>query len=355
LTLFRRLLFAPLLAAVLTAAACGGGTSSSSTTPHVDVPLDAVAVVAGTAIPKTEYDTLFHQYQAAYKAQKREFPKPGTSEYEGLKQQTVQVLVQRVELAKEAAARGITVTDAEVQKKLDDLKQQFYAGDEQKYEAELKTYGATDQSVRETIRAQLVAQKLYDVITKDVTVTEQEITDYYDQNKDQFTTPEQRHVAHILVKTRKEADDIYAQLKNGADFATLAKKYSTDAASAKNGGDLGTAPRAQWVKPFGDAAWALKTGEISEPVKSQFGWHIIKALGDIEPATTKPLSELHDTIKEQLLAKAKDKRMADWIAQIEAKYASQVGYGVGFAPPATTSTGTPAPGGTRQSTTITGG
>jgi parvulin-like peptidyl-prolyl isomerase len=255
LILSRRLLALPLLAALLAVAACGGGSNGSTdTTPAITVPLDSVAVVDGTSIPKSQYDQLFSQYQAAYKAQKRDFPKPGTPEYEGLKQQTLNALVQRVELAKEAAARGITVADADVQTELTKLKQQYYGGDEQKYLADLKTFGATEQSVEDTIRAGLIAQKLFDQVTKGVTVTEQQITDYYNANKSQFTTAEQRHVAHILVKTRKEADDIYQQLQGGADFATLARKYSTDAGSAKNGGDLGTAPREQWVKPFGDAA-----------------------------------------------------------------------------------------------------
>jgi len=354
LMLSRRLLLLPALAAALIAAACGGGGGvappTGTTKADVSVPAGAVAVVAGTAIPKSEYDQLFTQYQAAYKAQKRAFPNPGTSEYEALKQQTLGVLIQRVEFGKEAASRGINVTDAEVQTKLTALKQQFYGGDEQKYQAELKIYGATDQSVRETIKAQLIAQKLYDQVTKDVTVSEQQIQDYYNANKAQFSTPEQRHVAHILVKTKKEAQDIYAKLQAGADFATLAKKYSTDAGSAKNGGDLGTAPRTQWVKPFGDAAWALKTGEISQPVQSKFGWHIIKAVGPIEAASTQPLTSVHDTIKPQLLTKAKDTKMSDWVTQIQAKYASEIGYAVGFEP-VSTAPSAPAPG----DTTIQGG
>jgi len=353
--LTRRLLVLPALAAVLAAAACGGGggvaAPPSTTQSDITVPAGDVAIVAGTGIPKSDYDQLFTQYQAAYKAQKKAFPSPGTADYEALKQQTLNVLIQRVELAKEAAARGISVTDAEVQTQLDSLKQQFYGGDEQKYQAELKTYGATDQSVRATIKAQLIARKLYDQITKNVTVTDQQVETYYNDNKSQFKTgdkPEERHVAHILVKTKQQAEKIYTQLKGGADFATLAKQYSTDASSAKNGGDLGTAPRSQWVKPFGDAAWALKTGQISEPVHSQFGWHIIKAVGPIEPAVQghlQPLAVLRETIKTQLLAKAKDQKMTDWVSQIQAKYTGQIGYAGGFQPVSTTPT-TPAPGDT---------
>lgn len=341
----RRLFLLPVLVCALVVAGCGGGggasTTNGGTTSDIQVPANAIAVVAGTPIPKSDYDQLFTQYQYAYKAQQKDFPKPGSTEYETLKSQTVSYLVQRLEFAKEAASRGIAVTDAEVDQKLTELKQQFYGGDEAKYQAELKTYGTTEQQVKETIKAQLIAQKLYDAITKDVTVSQKEIEDYYNANKDQFTTPESRHVAHILVKTKKEAMDIRKQLDNGADFAALAKKYSTDAASAKNGGDLGTYPRSQWVKPFGDALWTLKTGEISQPVQSQFGWHIIKAVGDIIPAKVQQLVELQDSIKQQLLQQAKDTKMQSWVNDIQAKYASQTAYAAGFQPASTQTTTTP--------------
>jgi parvulin-like peptidyl-prolyl isomerase len=343
-----RLLALPLLLAlVAVAAACGGGGDGGSGGAGSDVPVPdgAVAVVAGTTVTKADFDELFKQAEAAYKAQQRDFPAAGSPEYETLKSRTVSFLVQRVEFEKEAAGLGITVTDADVDKKLADLKQQFFGGDDAKYQAELKKLGLSEASLRDQLRASLLSQKIYDKVTKDVTVTDAEIRKYYDDNIDQFTKPETRDVAHILVKTKAEAEKIRQQLLDGADFAELAKKFSTDTQSGKAGGDLGAQPKETYVKPFGDAAWALKTGEISEPVKSQFGWHIIKALSDVTPKKVTPFDEVKDTIRSQLLETKKNKAMQAWVDQVNAKYASQIGYAVGFAP-AQTETSTSAHTGT---------
>ena len=86
------------------------------------------------------------------------------------------------------------------------------------------------------------------------------------------------HCAHILVKTKPQAEEILSKLKKGSDFATLAKEFS-DCPSKKNGGDLGEFGRGQMVKEFEKAAFALEKGQLSEPVKTEFGWHIIKRLG----------------------------------------------------------------------------
>ena len=345
-----RLLALPLLLAlVLAAAACGGGGGSGGSGSDggaVQVPDGAVAVVAGTPVTKADFDKLFKQTEAAYKSQQREFPAAGSPEYETLKSRTVSFLVQRAEFEKEAQSLGITVTDADVQKKLDELKQQFYAGDESKYQAELKKYGLTDPDVRENLRASLLSQKIFDKVTKGVTVTDADVRKYYDDNIDQFTQPESRDVSHILVKTKAEAEKIRAELENGADFATLAKKYSTDTQSAKLGGELGNQPREQWVKPFGDALWALKTGEISQPVQSQFGWHVIKANSDITPKKVTPFEQVKDQIKSQLLETKKNTAMQAWVDQVNAKYAAEIGYAVGFKPAQTGTTSTGAHTGT---------
>lgn len=332
-----RLLALPLLALVVAlAAGCGGGSGGSTGASSENVPANAVAVVAGTPILRADYERLFDQAEAAYKDQGNQFPKAGTPEYAQLQKQTVDYLVQQAEFAKEAKTLGITVTDADVQKRLDELKNQFFGGDEAKYQAEIKKQGYTDADVREQIRSQLIAEKVFENVTKDATVTDAEVQKYYDDNKAQFTTPESRDVAHILVDTKKQAEDIYQQLQNGADFAALAKKYSTDTASAKDGGKL-TDERGSFVPEFEQVAFALKTGEIGRPVKSQYGWHVIKALADTKPKTTTPFAEAKATIKEQLLQEQRNKLMDDWVKQMQQKYASQVAYAVGFGPAAGTS------------------
>ena len=324
---------------VALAAACGGGGSSggdeaADDTSTISVPADAVAVVGGTAVPRAEFDRLFAQAEAAYEAQSREFPATGTPEYEQLKNETVDFLIQRIEFAREAEALGITVTDQEVTDRLTELKQQFFSGDDAAYQAELKKQGITEEDVLDDLRAQLISQKLFTEITKGESVTDEEVDKYYDDNKDQFTTPESREVAHILVEKKAEADDLYQQLQDGADFAKLARENSTDTGSASNGGKL-TDVRGSFVAEFEEVAFALETGEIGKPVKSEFGWHIITALDDTKPSAVTPLDEVRDSVRDQLLKEKQNKAMAAWVDEIQAKYADQIGFATGFAPAAT--------------------
>src|SRR5918996_281772 len=167
---------------VLLAAGCGGDEEES-------VPGDAIAVVSGNEIAKTEFDGLISQAKKSYKAQKRTFPKVGTAEYNVLKNQAVQFLVQ------------------------------------------LEQQGLTDEQVRRDIRAQLVQEGIFKKVTEDVKVTDKQVEDYYNKNKAQYGTPETRDVRHILVPTKKQADSLYTRIKGGDDFAKLAKQFSKDPGS----------------------------------------------------------------------------------------------------------------------------
>ena len=131
-------------------------------------------------------------------------------------------------------------------------------------------------------------------------MSDKEIAAFYKAHPELYKKAESRDVRHILVATKALADKIYAQLKGGADFAALAKKYSTDPGSKATGGKL-TISKGQTVAPFDKVAFSLKTNELSKPVKSQFGWHVIQALSPIRPASTTPLSKAKVGIKQQLL------------------------------------------------------
>ncbi len=126
-------------------------------------------------------------------------------------------------------------------------------------------------------------------------VSDEDMKKFYEQNKDKFKTGEQVKASHILVKTEKEAKDILAQLKSGGKFEELAKKNSVDSSSAK-GGDLGWFGKGSMVPAFEKAALALKEGQISDVVKSDFGFHIIKLTGK-RPAGIRPFEEVKEQIK----------------------------------------------------------
>ena len=343
----RRLVLIGLCAAlVLVVAACGDSGPRA-------VPDDAVAVVGGQTITKEQWNALIAQTKRNFQATHRKFPAPGSVDLANLKTNATQFLIQSSEYAQEAKKLGVTISDKDVDARLQQIKKQYYgnpAGQKQatqaqmdkRYEQALKQQGFTDEEVRSGIKQQLIREKVFNSVTKDVKVSDGDIKSYYDKNKKQYETPAQppsRDVRHILVKTKAQADKLYAQLqKNPGKFAALAKKYSTDTSSAQNGGRLppGTAVKGRLVKPFEDVAFTIKTDVISKPIHSQFGWHIIEALGPVKagtPAKPTPLSQVKEAIRQQLLSQQKQQKMNDWLNGMKKHYCGEIGYAKGYAPP----------------------
>ena len=332
------MLFAAALAVLtVVAAGCGGND---------EVPPDAVAVVDGTKISKATLDELLARTKKTYAAQKRQFPKAGTTEYQSLQTQAVAFLVQREEYAREAEKLGVKVTDAQIQKQIDDVRKQYFGGDQKKFEAGLKAQAYTLAALREDARAQLVSEGIYKDITGDVKVTDAEVRKYYDDNIDHYKVAESREVRHILVKTKAEAQRLHDELAAGADFATLAKQNSIDPGSKDQGGKL-TITKGQTVAPFDKAAFSLDTNELSEPVKTQYGYHLIQPLGDVKAGSVTPFAQVKSQIRSQLLQQQKSSAVSDWVSKVEKEYKGKVTYATGYEPPDTTSTDT--------GTTTTGG
>lgn len=152
----------------------------------------------------------------------------------------------------------------------------------------------------EDLRKRLIVETyLKKKVEKEAQISDQEMKKFYDENKDKFKAGDQVKASHILVKTEKEASDILAQLKGGAKFEDLAKKFSTDSTASK-GGDLGWFPKGAMVPEFDKVAFSLKEGEMSGIVKTQFGFHIIKVTGK-RPAGITPFEEVKEQIKSNLL------------------------------------------------------
>jgi parvulin-like peptidyl-prolyl isomerase len=304
-------------------AGCGG---------EQDVPADAVAVVDGQEIARSDYEALIAQAKKSYKNQKREFPAAGSQEFQTLRNQAVQFLVQREQFEQEAESLDVKVTDEQIDARLDQILKQYFGGDKKKYEKQLKEQGLTEKQVRNDIRAQIVSEKIFEQVTRDVKVTDDQIEAYYEKNKAQYSQPESRDVRHILVKTKKQADELYAQLQGGADFAALAKKYSEDTGSKANGGKL-TISKGQTVAPFDQTAFLLKKNDISKPVKTEFGYHIIQPLSDTKPAKVTPLKEVKESIRQQLQQTQKNEAMTKWVEELKKDYKDKVSYATGFTPP----------------------
>ncbi len=178
------------------------------------------------------------------------------------------------------------VTDKDVDAELAKLKEQY--GDQ--FQMFLASNGVQDENAfKDTLRLQLIQDK---ALSSYIEIPESELQKKYDE-----MSPELK-ASHILIKDEKTAKDVLQKVKAGEDFAKLAEEYSEDPGSAANGGDLGYFGTGVMTKPFEEAAYALKVGEISDLVKSEFGYHIIKLTDKKE---VKPFDEMKDEIRKQLI------------------------------------------------------
>jgi len=318
----------------LAVAGCGGSTG---------VPAGAVAVVDGTEITRASLDELMEISKNGAAAQKQDFPKVGTPEYQTLQRQWVAVLVQREELRQEAEKLGVEVTEKDVDKALADLVKDRYEGDRKEFEKALKQQGYSLSAVRDSLESSVLAQKLFEEVTKDAEVTDDEILAYYTQNQSQYESVD-------YAKSKAKAEEVYAELKKGANFAGLAKTESDDPGTASSGGKY-TAVRGQSVPEFDKVAFELQTGEISQPVKTQFGYHVIQAISPIRPAkgdqpesrdvrhilisekTAGSFEKAKESIRQILLQERRNQVMRDWLDKVRSSYESDVAYAEGFEPP----------------------
>lgn len=321
--------------AALVASACGGSSG---------VPSGSVAVVDGTEVTKDELDQLLEQAKNGYKANKQQFPKAGTPEYQSLQTQYVAYLVQRQEFKQAAEDLGVEISEKDVDKAEQELIKSRFDGNEKEYEKALKQQGLTPEDYRSTLETSVLAQKLFDEVTKDTTASDQDVLAYYTQNQSQYGTPESRDVRHILIaekgadgqvdfeESKAKADQIYSELTGGADFTGLAKANSEDPGSKESGGKL-TISRGQTVPEFDKTSFELDQGELSKPVKTQYGYHVIEAVSPVRPAKTTPLDQVKASIRTTLLQQKRNEAMSAWVEDLRKKYDSKVSYAAGYEPP----------------------
>jgi foldase protein PrsA len=321
------------LALVALLAACGGGGGSGSVSP------DAVAEVGSASITKASFNSLMQVGFAKYKASHQPVPKPGTTAYSQLKDQAVAFLVQQEELQQEADKLGVKVTQQEIDKQIATIRKTYYKNSQKQFLAALKKDDITLAQLEQySLKPNVLTSKLQAKVTANVKVTDAAAQKYYTQNKSSFTTPKTREVRHILVSSKSLAEKIYTQLKSGANFAKLAKKYSKDTGSAAQGGKLCVAHGGssgscqQTVAPFDKAAFSLKTNEISQPVKSVYGYHIIQPLADAKPAHVQTFSEVKSQIEANLAQQQKQVAWQSWVTKMNDAYKSKISYQTGYAP-----------------------
>jgi parvulin-like peptidyl-prolyl isomerase len=237
---------------------------------------------------------------------------------EQFEQQAMDGIILKHEITAYADQEGLSVTDEEVDQALAEVKDQFPS--EEQFDAMLKQMDVTMEDVRNDIRENTLLRKAVDHYLAGLPEpSTPEIEDFYEENIQRFQEGEKVTASHILISAtpgmseeeqaaaKAEAEDIRNQILNGADFAEMAKEYSADVHSGARGGELGSFERGRMVAPFEEAAFGLDIGEISEPVKTQFGYHLIKVSDHID-AGTRELGEVRDIIIRQL----QQKDFMDW-------------------------------------------
>ncbi len=327
---------------VLAASACGGGGSGLSS--------GSVAEVNGTPIARSDLDALLERARKGYAAQKQSFPKEGTQQFQSVQALYLNFLVQKAEFEQQAKDLHVNVTDKDVDQALGSFLKTRYAGKQAQFQKDLKAQGLTLDTFKDTLRVSVLSQKIFDVVTKKVKVSPADVLAYYEQNASSYGGAASREVRHILIavksadgqvdfaKSKQKADQIRTQVTN-SNFAALAKKYSDDPGSKDSGGKL-TDTKGSFVPEFENVAFKLKTGEISQPVKSSFGYHIIQALAPTKPSNRTPFSQVKASIRATLLQTQRNQVMNQWVTDLTARYKSKVKYATGFAPPDLSTTDT---------------
>lgn len=228
-------------------------------------------------------------------------------------------------LVQEAKKRGIEVSDKEMNNIFDQqvnaLKKQNNLNDKQLEQAiQQQGFESMEQYKNKFFENNMngfLVNKLREEVVSEVSVSDKEAKEFYNNNKKQYETSEQKKVSHILFEKEKKAKEVLNKINNGSDFAKMAEEHSTGP-TAKNGGDLGfiTKNEQGLDKTFRDAAMNLKVGEVSsEPVKTQFGYHIIKVT-DKKEAGVKSFEEVKEQIKSQLRQQKKSQEFQSFVEKL---------------------------------------
>jgi len=338
------------LVAVSALTACGGAGG---------VPDNAVAEVDGEAIEKTTFDHWMTvaakaggatsvpkppEYTACVAQKRKTAPKPAKgqpkptdkqltdqcrTEYNGLRDQIMSLLISFRWIEGEAEDQGIKLTDAEVRKELETQKKQSFQkeADFQKF---LKDSGQTEADILQRVRLQRLSEKIRDKVTKGKDkVTDAQIKSYYDKNKARFAQPERRDIRLVLTDERAQAAEAKQALQSGQSWKTVAKQYSTDDATKTQGGRLPAVVKGQQEAALDDAVFGAEKGKLTGPVKTGFGYYVFEVTG-ITEATQQSLKDATPTIRQLVSADNQQKALDSFVKQFRADWKEKTECGDGF-------------------------
>lgn len=273
-----------------------------------------VAKVDGENITKAEFDKIFEVFKT--QVEMNQDPSIWEKDYEGKKyidlakeQVLEQMISDKIQLHK-ANEMGITASDEEINEEVDKWKKLFNS--EEKYTEFLTSLKMDEAYFKENLKKDLMINKVKEKLTQEVEVTDNELADYYGSHINLFYRVK---ASHILLDTEEEAKKILERVKAGEDFNALAKEFSTDPSAKENSGDLGYFRHGEMVEPFEEAAFALKAGEISDLVKSDYGYHIIK----VEDKTVDKFEDVKDELKTTMQTDKKNENYNTFLEEMKSK------------------------------------
>lgn len=257
-----------------------------------------IAKVNGQTISVKDFDARVSEIQTYYESQGMNFESEEAKQaLDQVKGELLESMIAYTLVDQEVKKQGLNPDDPKVKEQEDNIKSML--GDEATYTSWLKQQGITQSEFKNYL-------VLLTNVTKDVTVTDEQIRAYFDSHPEEFGgQPEQVKARHILVEAEEKAKELIAKLDGGADFVQLAKENSTEPGAADSGGDLGYFPKGTMVPEFETAVFAQEVGTYSKtPVKTEFGYHVIK-VEDHKQAVKADFNQAKAQVAEAALASAR--------------------------------------------------
>lgn len=285
------------------------------------LPAGPIATINGKELDRAEFDKKYAKMTKAFTVRKKDLPEGLAQRY---RESILKQLIDKELLHQAISKEGVTVDQAALDKEFEEYKKMFRT--EENFERYLKSSEVSIDQIKENISHNLSVTALLEK-KGNLAVTDEEVKDYFEKNKARYEVKEQVRASHVLFKVgkkddqakddaaKKQAEDVYNQAKaKGADFAALAKKYS-QGPTAPRGGDLSYFTKGRMVPAFEKVAFEMKVGEVSKPIKTQFGWHVIKVT-DKKEGRQRPFDEVKESIDKLLRNKKSRKAKADLLKEL---------------------------------------
>lgn len=270
----------------------------------------------GVEITKEEIDKRIKEIEKSQQLDK--VPKELAEQIrKNIKDQAIESLVREKLLFSGAKNEGIVITNKDIKERLDQYKKMFST--EEEFEELLKAQGQTETSLKEVIKNQLLIEKLKEKLSRGkIKITEADIKKYYEENKEEFVVPDQVRARHIVVDKLEKAKEILAELKKGISFESLVQKHTVDNLTKSRGGELGWFSREMIfanTPQFDEAVFKLKINGISEPLKTDLGYHIVQVL-EKKAKEQKSFEESKQIIQNMLVDQKAQEILEAWLEKL---------------------------------------